>query len=528
MSELNSIELAKQGNPKAIAALLNQVLHPQAITAKAILKDGGLQLMLQSDRIPDRTSLIPFVRKVMLDLQAVGINRVRLYGQAIGMSSPAWSASFDLLAITSTEKGQQEEEVSLLVKQGDIAAINNLLNKLFRSQNILAEAILQDGCLQIILKSSDIPNESVCLSLLNPEITSWQSPAIKIVQIYGQDLENAFPAWSQEIQILPLNDATSSGISSKDKPGRAEFLTTFKTFQFSSIVPYKEAFTSKLYGDNTVKLLLFFSLFPWTLRLLAGEAGLERIAWLLGIYYAAIWGIVLRNLIKPDEFSWSTTLKCIIFTAFVGIPLLLFAQRIPPFSILYSALYNNWGIIFQLIGFVFGVGVLEESCKALPVYLFLLREGKLNNPLTASFYGAMSGLGFAIAEGANYSVMYALGVKVGKLGLSDYVLVNTIRLVSLPLFHAIWAGIVGYFLGLAAINPSRQSTIICIGIAISAVLHGCYNTFSDGLLGLGILAFSILLFVAYLRRSKYLVEEMHKAEISYQSWKSKDAGGSRQ
>lgn len=83
--------------------------------------------------------------------------------------------------------------------------------------------------------------------------------------------------------------------------------------------------------------------------------------------------------------------------------------------------------------------------------------------------------------------------------------------------HAIWAGITGYFLGLAAINRSRQAPIIFIGVAISAVLHGLYDTFSADLLGLAVLTFSILLFVTYLRRSKQMVDEMQKAEMSYQT-----------
>jgi RsiW-degrading membrane proteinase PrsW (M82 family) len=71
---------------------------------------------------------------------------------------------------------------------------------------------------------------------------------------------------------------------------------------------------------------------------------------------------------------------------------------------------------------------------------------------------------------------------------------------------------VGYFLGLAAINPSRQNAIAFIGVAIAAVLHGLYDTFANDVTGLAILAFSILLFVTYLRRSSHMIEEMQKYE----------------
>ncbi|MCY7286650.1 MAG: PrsW family intramembrane metalloprotease, partial [Cyanobacteria bacterium CAN_BIN43] len=125
---------------------------------------------------------------------------------------------------------------------------------------------------------------------------------------------------------------------------------------------------------------------------------------------------------------------------------------------------------------------------------------------------AMSGLGFAIAEGAAYSIRYAFGLTAGNLGFGSYVAANTIRFVSLPLFHAVLAGIVGYFMGLAAINRSRQGIIVALGIAIAATLHGIYNTFAGGIPGPLIIGFSILLFFTYLRRNPQMVEEMQQAE----------------
>ncbi len=49
MTQPNLLDLAKQGNPKAIAALLNCSLQAKGITAKANLKENGyLQFMLES------------------------------------------------------------------------------------------------------------------------------------------------------------------------------------------------------------------------------------------------------------------------------------------------------------------------------------------------------------------------------------------------------------------------------------------------------------------------------------------------
>lgn len=442
-----------------------------------------------------------------------------------------------------------------LAKQGNAKAIAALLNQFLQLKGITVEASLVNGCLQILLESTQLQNQQALVALIRKKITSLDAESIRMVRVYGQQAGEDFPNWVEEFElgeiephifeIKPATPSTppnlqvynnkpnvkqpvrqvslepKSELAKRQRLDKSKFIEDLQTFQFSLVVPYKDALSSNLYSDNAVRILLFFGLFPLAVKLLTGTAELEQTAWILGIYYSSIWGIVLYNIIKPTEFSWGNTLKYVTFTAFIGIGLALFIQQVPPFSFLYAAT-SQIGLIPKIIGFVLGVGVLEESCKALPVYLFLLRPRELKDPLTFAFYGAMSGLGFAIAEGATYSVIYALGLTNNGLyseSFGSYVLSNTIRFVTLPLNHATWAGIVGYFLGLALLNPSRQAAIIFIGIAISAILHGLYDTFCNNLLGLAILTFSILLFVAYLRCSKQIVEEIEQAELKYKQSK---------
>ncbi|MCG8366085.1 MAG: PrsW family glutamic-type intramembrane protease [Pseudanabaenales cyanobacterium] len=395
-------------------------------------------------------------------------------------------------------------------KQGDVNKIAALITQGLRAKGIIAKASLKEECLRVILESEQPLVQQELVAWVHEKLNSLGADSIKTLKVYGWQTGVSALAWEQTVE-LDNQDSFILLKKPEELPSGPEFLTTLKTFKFSSVVPYKQALSPDLYNSNVVRLLIFFSLFPWVVGWLTVDAGLAQVAWILGIYYAFIWGIVLRQLIKPVQFSWSDTLKCTAFTVFVGIPLLLFFQHVPLFRLLYVA-SDQSGLILNMLGFVLGVGVLEEVCKGLSVYLFLLRPGKLSDPLTAAFYGAMSGLGFAIAEGAEYSVRYSFGLVSGELNFGEFVLVNTLRFISLPLFHAIWAGIVGYFLGLAAINPSREKSIIFIGVAIAAILHGLYNTFSSNLLGLAILVFSILLFVAYLRRSRQLVNEMRQAE----------------
>lgn len=425
-----------------------------------------------------------------------------------------------------------------LARQGDLRAIALLLNHKLQPRGVTVRVKREEGCLKILLVADRPLEQQAFVRFLQQQIGSFGIASLKQVKVYSQRPGETLPNWSQDFvplitaktsqpplkpldlpQLPPPPDPTSpppapgmeTGAIVKYKAAPPSgFWAALRSLPLNALFPYEDVFSIDLYRSQTVRLLLFLGLFPLVINLFAEQASLAQTAWLLGIYYACIWGVVLHDIIRPVHFSWGNTLKCTLFTTFIGIPTLLFFQRVPPFNTLYDAV--NGGLVARLIGFVLGVGLLEELCKALPVYLLLLRPKRLRDPQTAAFYGAMSGLGFAIAEGATYSLRYAFGLSRGEIGLGSYVAANTIRFVSLPLFHAILAGIVGYFMGLAAVNPSRQTPLLCIGLVIAAVLHGAYNTFAGGILGPFIIGFSIVLFVSYLRRSKAMVEVLEAAE----------------
>lgn len=480
MTQDKLLDRAKKGELSAIVALLNSSLNLLGMEiTQYSLTDNYLNLILQAPEVPNQQQAVIFVNQSLNNLSPKQIAKVKIFGRQQGENKAIWSEEFTL---DKTNKIVLPTPIKSDASSTNTAIKSNPENTIF-------------------WRSTDETQP-----ILNQDRTIIKPPAANKVPVINQDQTTVSKPREKARSVANQTSST------KSQPKQTnEFIKTLRTFQFDSVVPYREIFNSGLYKSKIVKLLLFFSLFPWLVSSLASNSGLADIAWILGIYYASIWGIVLYNLIKPLQFSWRDTLKCVGFTAFVGIPLLLFFQKVPPFSILYLATTTS-SLIFNLVGFVLGVGVLEEVCKAFPVYFFLLRKNKLEEPLTAAFYGAMSGLGFAIAEGAHYSLIYALSLVEGNLDFGSYFSINTVRFISLPLIHAIWAGIVGYFLGLAAINPSRQKAIAFIGIAISATLHGLYNTFANDLLGLAILTFSILLFVTYLRRSKQMTAEMRLAE----------------
>ncbi|HIK50020.1 MAG TPA: hypothetical protein IGS17_03705 [Oscillatoriales cyanobacterium M59_W2019_021] len=104
MTTPNIVELAKQGNPKAIAAIINRQLQSKGITAKATFRDGCLYLTLEADRELKQEIWVEWVRKGLLQLGTKSIKSIKLYGQNRAKPAPSWSHSFDLIDANTTNQ----------------------------------------------------------------------------------------------------------------------------------------------------------------------------------------------------------------------------------------------------------------------------------------------------------------------------------------------------------------------------------------------------------------------------------------
>lgn len=90
------VALAKGGNPKAIAALINRQLNARGIEAKANLKGGCLEILLEAPQVPDQHSVVKFIGYGLTKLSPNGISTVRLFGKETGEDFFNWENSFSL------------------------------------------------------------------------------------------------------------------------------------------------------------------------------------------------------------------------------------------------------------------------------------------------------------------------------------------------------------------------------------------------------------------------------------------------
>ncbi|GBO52755.1 hypothetical protein APA_424 [Pseudanabaena sp. lw0831] len=96
MTTPNEYQLAKQGDPNAIATYLNEMLKGQGISASAKRLEECLLLAIASDPIADRETLVDAVRLELIDLESRSITKVRMGARQIGQKDFAWQAEFDL------------------------------------------------------------------------------------------------------------------------------------------------------------------------------------------------------------------------------------------------------------------------------------------------------------------------------------------------------------------------------------------------------------------------------------------------
>jgi hypothetical protein len=96
MTQTNLLELAKQGNPQAIASLMNRSLQPRGITATTELLGDCLHVVLEAEQIPNRQVLTTFVQNGMKNLGVRSIRSVRVVGKQTGLAESAWTQEIEL------------------------------------------------------------------------------------------------------------------------------------------------------------------------------------------------------------------------------------------------------------------------------------------------------------------------------------------------------------------------------------------------------------------------------------------------
>ena len=96
MTSSDVLELARQGNPNAIATLISQALQAQGVMVRASLHNDCLIVLAEGATTPDEEMLANSIHRGMKQLNPPSIRRVKVRGYAIGNVFASWEREFSL------------------------------------------------------------------------------------------------------------------------------------------------------------------------------------------------------------------------------------------------------------------------------------------------------------------------------------------------------------------------------------------------------------------------------------------------
>jgi RsiW-degrading membrane proteinase PrsW (M82 family) len=275
-------------------------------------------------------------------------------------------------------------------------------------------------------------------------------------------------------------------------------------YSFSSLVPIRHWAKDPALRSWPVLLLIgLVCVPPIALVLLnnATEATIHAIAWIFAAYFALAWLLLLGVIVRPQHVHRSMLVTVAVIGVVTQAPIAIFLE---------TELHSNTGNLLD----VFTIGVPEELAKAIPIVAVAWiwrRQWHTQTPRDYLFLGAVSGLVFGAAEAVHYftDVLGSLSGNVNGLDLQALTIQYIWRFLTDPIDHATWAGITGYFIGLAITGPTRKYSVGFIGIGIAAVLHGLndWNPVNSHPAWVVVTLISVLLFLGYARAGAWLPEQ---------------------
>jgi RsiW-degrading membrane proteinase PrsW (M82 family) len=244
-------------------------------------------------------------------------------------------------------------------------------------------------------------------------------------------------------------------------------------------------------------LVIVYALLPLLfLALLSSSSDLSAPGWAYSLYVAPLWATGFWMLIRPGRLGKQELL------AGAGIVVWTLAWMNVVTININTSLHTGGSIGFfpALV-----IGFNEEITKALPVLLVGLvllryRAVKLSARMSM-FLGTVAGLTFGVFEQAFYTSSDIIVINQAQ---SANQAVNAALAFAERIFvdgfeHAVWAGIAGFFIGMALNYRRRRVQLIALGVAVPAVLHALNDFLAGSSVWLVVLVqgASLLLFLGY-------------------------------
>ena len=260
-------------------------------------------------------------------------------------------------------------------------------------------------------------------------------------------------------------------------------------------------------------LVIVYALLPLIfLALLSNSSDLSSPGWAYSLYVAPLWGMGFWMLIRPGHIGKQEA----VLAAGIVVWTLIWINVV---TINVNDSLHLSGSISFFPALV--IGFNEEISKALPVLLaglllFRYRSVKLSVRMSM-FLGTIAGLTFGVAEQAFYTTndIIAINQAGSRSAAITDVLAFAERIFVDGFQHAVWAGIAGFFIGMALNYRRRRVQLIILGVAVPAILHALNDFFASSSIWLVIIvqAASLLLFLGYTMSAAAIEQQVRETPL---------------
>jgi RsiW-degrading membrane proteinase PrsW (M82 family) len=328
-----------------------------------------------------------------------------------------------------------------------------------------------------------------------PAVTpGWGSPM-------GHGLPPGYPpAWA----------SGQAGAQPGSQPGGDELATALRI-----LFPVHSWLHNSGWRQGLRLAVIAYALLPLIFLLtLSSSSDLSAPGWAYSLYVAPLWAAGFWMLIRPPEhmkkLEVGIGIGIIVWTLiWINVVTITINDALPT--------KNGIGIGSAIV-----IGINEEVTKALPVLLAGLillktRNVKLDVRMWM-FLGTIAGLTFGVAEQAFYTSNDIILINIAKspseavtaiLAFAERVFIDGFQ-------HAVWAGISGFFVGMAINYRRRRVQLLLIGIGTPALLHALNDwlasTASPWLVVL-VQAASLLLFLSYTMSAASIEQKVRETPI---------------
>jgi RsiW-degrading membrane proteinase PrsW (M82 family) len=225
-------------------------------------------------------------------------------------------------------------------------------------------------------------------------------------------------------------------------------------------------------------------------------------SWLFAFYFAVAWLLLIGAIVRPALVTRELLAVVVVLALAIEIPLAVALE---------SALHATNA---NLLSSIVTIGLPEELAKAIPVLVIAAFFRRRLSPVDYLFLGAVSGLVFGASEVERYITAVVQNTSSGNLTDGDagvLILAYVWRFITDPISHACWAGLTGYFIGLAVSGTHKWYRVFWVGLAMAMFLHGLndWNAINGNGAWVVVVAVSGVLFLAYAKAPAHPAMPVH-------------------